>query len=128
MAEKHHPSFRKKQQVRAYKARLPGNVEVRAGKAGLSGDGGKAAPFVPQKQQVRAYKARLPGNVEVRAGKARLPGDGETARLPGDGGKAAPFMFADTEHPVGLALFGPALAGRRAFRENLAQQSVPRRT
>ena len=99
----------RKQQVRAYKARLPGNVDVRAGKAGLSGDGGKAAPLVPQKQQVRAYKARLPGNVDVRACKARLPGDGETARLPEDGGKAAPFMFADTEHPVGLALFGPAL-------------------
>ncbi len=111
-----------KQHVRAGKARLPGNVEGRACKAGLSGDGGKAAPFVPQKQHVRAYKARLPGNVEVRAYKARLPGnvevrackarlpeDGETARLPGDGGKAAPFMFADTEHPVGLALFGPAL-------------------
>ena len=65
--------------------------------------------LVPQKQQVRAYKARLPGNGEGRACKARLPGDGETARLPGDGGKASPFMFADTEHPVGLALFGPAL-------------------
>ena len=102
-----------KQQVRAYKARLPGNGEVRAGKARLPEDGGKAAPLVPQKQQVRAGKARLPGNVEGRAGKARLPEDVEgragKARLPEDGGKAAPFMFADTEHPVGLALFGPAL-------------------
>ncbi len=102
-----------KQQVRAGKARLPGNVEVRAGKASLPEDGGKAALFVPQKQQVRAYKASLPGNVEVRAGKARLPGNVEVragkASLPGDSGKAAPFMFADTEHPVGLALFGPAL-------------------
>ena len=88
----------RKQQVRAYKARLPENVEGRACKARL-----------PENVDVRAYKARLPGNVEGRACKARLPGDGETARLPGDGGKAAPFMFADTEHPVGLALFGPAL-------------------
>lgn len=30
------------------------------------------------------------------------------ARLPKDGAKVSPFMFADTEHPVGLALFGPA--------------------
>ena len=103
------PLVPQKQQGRAYKARLPGNVEGRAYKARLPGDSGKAAPFVPQKQQVRAGKARLPGNGEVRACKARLPGDGETARLPEDGGKAAPFMFADTEHPVGLALFGPAL-------------------
>ena len=103
------PFVPQKQQGRAYKARLPGNVEGRAYKARLPGDSGKAAPFVPQKQQVRAGKARLPGNGEVRACKARLPGDGETARLPEDGGKAAPFMFADTEHPVGLALFGPAL-------------------
>ena len=107
------PLVPQKQQVRACKARLPGDVEVRACKARLPEDGGKAAPFVPQKQQVRACKARLPGNGEVRACKARLPGNGEVrackARLPEDGGKAAPFMFADTEHPVGLALFGPAL-------------------
>ena len=80
-----------KQQVRAYKARLPVNVEGRAYKARLPEDGGKAAPFVPQEQQ---------GNIDGRACKARLSGYG---------GKAAPFMFADTEHPVGLALFGPAL-------------------
>ena len=107
------PLVPQKQQVRACKARLPGDVEGRACKARLPEDGGKAAPFVPQKQQVRAYKARLPVDVEGRACKARLPVDVEgracKARLPEDGGKAAPFMFADTEHPVGLALFGPAL-------------------
>ena len=56
---------------------------------------------------------------DVRGWKPRLPGDGETARLPGNGGKASPFMFADTEHPVGLALFGPApTASVRIWRNN----------
>ncbi len=49
--------------------------------------------LVPQMQPV---------DIQARAAKARLPGDVEKARPP------ETFMFADTEHPVGLALFGPA--------------------
>ena len=78
--------------------------DVRGCKPRLPGDGGKASPLV---------------NGDVRGWKPRLPGNGETARLPEDGGKASPFMFADTEHPVGLALFGPApTASVRIWRNN----------
>ena len=42
--------------------------------------------LVPQEQQVHGCKPNPPA----------------------DGAKVSPFMFADTEHPAGLALFGPA--------------------
>ena len=113
--------------VRGWKPRLPGEGETarlpgEGETARLPGDGGKASPL--GNGDVRACKARLSGEGETarlsgEGETARLLGNGETARLPGDGGKASPFMFADTEHPVGLALFGPApTASVRIWRNN----------
>ena len=52
--------------------------------------------------RLRDFVSLVPQEQHGLACKARLPKDGK------DGEEASPFMFADTEHPAGLALFGPA--------------------